>query len=284
MFRKLIPFAALLLLAGCKTDPNIVAGTPRPKEYKTVISLSPSTSELLGATNKAGLLLKGRTRACNFPADVPQAPVVCDVKPDFEKIAKIHPDLILYDKDLFSDSDIAKLKTLGADMFILDATTLDKFEAEAASLASMVGGETPMSEYIDRVNKAVQTARASGDENKNTTVAMISPGKGGEHYIAGTDSFQAEEIRLAGAKPIGPKSSKFEVLSPETLLKDDPDFIVTGGDPTDFVKDSRFAGLKAVKTKGHVFGIKDDIAYRRGFRVDVFILNVYKQIEAVKHG
>jgi len=166
-------------------------------------------------------------------------------------------------------------------IFVLDATTIDKFEYEAADLASKVGGETLMSSYIDNIGKAIESARAGG--GKPFTVALIIRGKGGEHMIAGTESFQAAELQAANATPVGPKSTKFEMLSPETLIKDDPDFVITAGPPDDFVKDSRFASLQAVR-KGHVFGINQDIAERRGYRVDRFILDTFKTMDGARHG
>lgn len=284
MFRKLLPALALFLLvaAGCNNSSQaIVGGKPRPKEFRAVISLSPSATEVIAAMSK-GDVLRGRTASCNYPALVQHIPVVAGVKPDYELIAKIKPDLIVYDKDLYSAADIAKLKEICPDHFSFEGETVDAFTTELSSLSAMLGGESNMSKYVDKIFQAKQLAQSSGPAKK-PKVAMLMAGQGSEHMINGIDSFQADELRDSGGEPVGPKGKLFVSLSPEVLIQADPDFVITAGDPAGFLKDSRFKDLRAVK-ENHVFGINADIALRRGGRVDVFIQNVSNILAGRVHG
>ena len=284
MFRKLLPALAILsfVAAGCNnSNQAIVGGKSRPKEYRAVISLSPSVTEVFGAMSKTEVL-KGRTASCNYPALVQRLPVVAGVKPDYELLAKIKPDLIVYDKDLYNASDIAKLKEICPDQFVFEAGTVDAFTKEATALSAMVGAETNMSTYVDKIYQARQIAQ-SGGPAKKPKVAMLMAGQGSEHMIDGVDSFQADEFRASGGDPVGPKGTLFATLSPEVLIQADPDFIITAGDPAGFLKDSRFKDLRAVK-ENHVFGLNADIALRRGGRVDVFIQNVSNILAGRVHG
>jgi len=284
MLRKLLPVAAILIFiaAGCNpSEEKVVGGKPRPKEYQTVVSLSPSSTELFGAMSKFDSL-KGRTAACNWPSSVLHLPIVAGVKPNYELLAKMKPDLIIYDKDLYNASDIGKLKQICPDMLVIDATNIEDFKKEIIDMASKLGGESNMSTYVDKILHAKQIA-LSGADAKKPKVALLMPGMGSEHMIEGVDSFQADEIRNSGGVPVGPKGSLFVSLTPETLIQLDPDFILTAGDPAGFLKDTRFANLRAVK-ENHVFGINQDIALRRGGRVDVFITNVGNILSGRVHG
>lgn len=284
MLRTFWPVVALvaIVIAGCSpSTEQVIGGKSRPKEYKAVVSLSPSTTELFGSMIKYEVL-KGRTSSCNWPPEIKLVPVVAGVKPDYEKIAAIKPDLIVYDKSLYSDADVAKIKQICPDTWVLDADTLSDFKRQIIEFAAMTGGETNMSSYVDKIYYA---EHAAGDykPNPKPKCALIMPGKGTEHMIDGTDSFQADVIRTCGGEPVGPKGKVFVPLSPETLTSENPDFIITAGDPADFLKDSRFANLKAVK-ENHVFGILADIVLRRGGRVNVFIAGVSNILQGKVHG
>ncbi len=133
-----------------------------------------------------------------------------------------------------------------------------------------------MMDYANRIREA-ESAGKGGAASPRIKVAMIMAGPSGAHMIAGTDSFQADEIRAAGGDPVGPKADKFVPLNPENLLTDNPDFIVFAGKGEPFIQDSRFAGLKAIKA-GHVANMDGDVALRKGSRVDKFINGLAKAI------
>lgn len=281
MFRTVLLATVFLsvLMAGCGANAPIIGGSPRKVVYQSLISLSPGGTELLSAMQKWSLL-KGRTASCNYPSYVTKTPVVTNgTKPDFEKIAEAKPDFIVYDANLTSDSDVEALKKICPTLFPLKATTLKDYEIEAITMASDLGGESYMSEYLDKVHQAEELAKGKD----SPTVTLIIPGKGSEHMIAGTESFQADELRASGGTAVGPKGTEFVTLNPETLIQLNPDYIVTAGSPDPFLKDSRFAGLKAVKAN-HVFGVDQDIALRRGARVDLFITGVSNAIHGGKIG
>ena len=97
--RWALPFLILTLLlplSGCADKPARLAR--RPKVYRKIISLSPGTSEIV-ASDADATTLKGRTAACNFPQNMMASiPIVASIKPDYEKIQSLKPDMILYDK------------------------------------------------------------------------------------------------------------------------------------------------------------------------------------------
>jgi iron complex transport system substrate-binding protein len=242
------------------------------------VSLSPSTTELV-ADISYGSKLVGRTQADNFPASVAKVTVVASVKPDYEMIATLKPDLVVYDSDLYNESDIAKIKTLGADTWVMSARTIDDYADQVRKLSALLGAEMNGSTYVDKVLAARDSAL--GEVKKNPAkVAIILPGQGSEHMIAGIKSFYADAVKGAGATPIGPDAEKFVTISPEWLISENPDAIVIGVNKADppgaaeavnaILKDGRFRNVKAIAKK-QIIPMDQDVLLRRGWRVDKLI-------------
>ena len=226
-------------------------------------------------------IFTGRTSACDWPISVTNTRVVADVKPDYEKIAEVKPDLIMVDKQLYSEADLAKIKTLGAQVFEWDPKSLDEYKKELVNLALLMGGENNVSSYMDRIGVAVDAAKARAPQKKST-VSVILPDASGKHLWLGTESFQGEEIRAAQLDLIGPKGDKFVSLDAEALLRADPDYIlIASTKPDEFLKDVRFAQLKAIKDN-KAFGLNPDLVLRRGGRVDILIENLSKKMYGAK--
>lgn len=265
---------------GCEKVER-VGGTAPPKLFRSYISLSPSATELFSQYTDVKLM--GRTVSCNWPPNVAQVPVVMrGVKPDYEAIQKLEADVVVYDKQLFSESDIEPIKTAGKEVFALDAKSLKDLRTQAVEFASFSMAELKMSDYMDLLDSAVDGAKAqvAGSELK---VAIVLPGQGSEHMIAGTESFQADCLKQIGVIPAGPKGTNFVALNAEWLIAENPDVIIVSDDPTPFVTDARFKSLKAI-TKRHIFGIKGDVLLRAGSRVDKLIRSMGDLLAQAKEG
>ncbi len=265
-------FIALLFLVGCK-QPVTFGGEPRTTVYRSVISLSPSTTELMALT---GIPIRGRTKACDFPIQVRDVEVVANLKPNYELIASKKPDLILYDRDLYGSTEVEKLKQTGAKILPLGAYTVEGHIKEMYELGNLLSGEATINDYVIRLRKNIQASL--GDRpTRPITAIMVIPDSGGRHMLAGSKSFQADMVRISGATLLGPDSNKFESLNPEWVLSQNPDWIIVAGTSKEFLADTRFSGLSAVKNSKY-FGIDQDVCLRRGMRVEKFIYGAHKMI------
>ncbi|MBS1717866.1 MAG: ABC transporter substrate-binding protein [Armatimonadetes bacterium] len=268
--------ALLSLLAGCsKQEKELVGGKDRPKEYFRMICMNPGATEIIAGTFQMVPAIVGRSKSDNYPSKVETKPVVVDVKPDYEKIVKLKPDLIVYDSSLFSESDVEPLKKTNAELYDIHSDTLAQLKLHIRELSSMMHNETVASKSIDEIEDEEMNASAN-PLSPTPTVAYMIPDTNGMHMIAGTSSFWADAVNKMGGKLVGPSANKFVTLNAESLIKDDPDYIITAGSPDPIVKDSRFAVLKAVKNQ-HVYGINDEIALRVGARV-VYLLQSVRKI------
>jgi len=296
--RRLLSLPLLVLAGlavfGCETAPQTRGGQPITEPVRSVVSLSPSSTEILASINY-NRILTGRTESDNFPISVSSVPVVASVKPNYEKIAAIKPQLVLYDELLYSKDDIKKITDLGAKTFAFNANTVDEFTKQIYRLGALVNSESNASSYVDKILAAKSTAQAQS-LSRNPKVAVVLVGDGTEHMVVGTKSFLADVIRSAGGEPVGPDSDRFVSLSPESFVASNPEMIVIAypvfsknEDLTrdgaikrakKIVNDPRLKSVLAVQ-KELILPVDEDILTRRGYRVDRLIEEISRRIQAV---
>jgi len=279
----------LLVLAGCGRRLQQLGGYPKIRP-RNEISLSPSTTEIL-ATDGDFNALKGRTSSCDYPAMVRGLPVYANVQPDFEAITKAAPDLVVFDDSLYSPTVIAKIKQVVGEnkVFEFHATTIAAFEDQLRQLGAVLSRPIDFSQYIDKIESEREAAKSSAP----STVPKIAVVSG--TYIAGTKSFVADVLRLAGGEPSGPDSDRFVPMNPEALLQSNPDMVILAtqestdsNDPkanvagllkaaNEFASDPRFKALKAVKGN-QIYPLDATLVLREGSRVDELISDISQRI------
>jgi iron complex transport system substrate-binding protein len=269
--------ALAILVVGCGQHSQEAFRRPK-KFYRDIVSLSPGATEIIFQDLQvAGQTLKGRTESCNYPQGIQKVPVVTKrFKPDYELLASMKPDLIVYDATLYNDSDVEKLKELGIELFALQSSSLKEFRISLYKLGAKTRSEQNISEYDEKIQAAMDKAAGSHSGPKKT-VAVIMPGNGAEHMIAGVDSFQSDIVRASGGTAVGPKASRFVQLDPEALIQWNPDVILVAGPISSVAKDPRLQNLKAVKGN-QVLAVSPDIILRAGSRVDTVINGISGQL------
>ncbi len=279
--RSRAPSSILLLaafvLAGCGLSAPRIGGEMRPKFYRSAVSLAPGATEVV-SMKAPHVRLMGTTTSCNYPPGLKGHKIAMKgMKPDYERIAEIKPELVVYDADLTSEADVAKFKELGIETFGFRGKTVKEYIESLYRFGALVGSETGISEYCDQILSAINQADAVGFDPK-PKVAMLLPGSGSEHMIAGTRSFYADLLRSAGGHPVGPEADVFVALSAESLVSKDPDFVFVAGSRDPVLKDPRLASLQALKN-ARVVQLNPDVALRRGMRVNSLINEVRRFME-----
>lgn len=280
LFLAIVPILSLLL-AGCESYQE-VGGRPNPKRVGKIVSLSPSTTELVAANLYGISELVGRTASCNYPAGISSVPVVAEVKPSFERIAAAKPDLIIYDAGLYSQGDVEKLKQLNIELFEFKANTIDEYADTCLRLASRTGCESRMSDYIDRMYAEVSLNQGTKPENP-PKVAIVLRNPDGSLMVAGTKSFLGDVLTKCGAAPVGPESTKFENANVESLIEMAPEVILTTdalGSQDGILKDPRLQSIPAVKKK-YVAATTGDVLLRAGTRVRDLVERVGKLVREI---
>ncbi len=254
--------AALVLLAGCG-QVQIQGGTLRKDPNAKLISLSPSTTEIVELTQMNQRLI-GRTDADNGQV-VSKVPVVVrNTKPDYEAITAAKPDIILYDSTIFSDLDTEKLKSTGAELFDFKAKNFKEFEDSLWKLTSRIGGEAWVSEYIDRIYIAREKYQGGMEGGEVKVMALM--GGSGEYMAVGRQSILAEIMSFAGGTPVGPDSDKFTTMGAEQIVASAPEIIFTPGQADQILSDPRLQSVPAVKGR-RVYDVNANYLLRTGQRV-----------------
>ncbi|HXH62019.1 MAG TPA: helical backbone metal receptor [Fimbriimonadaceae bacterium] len=246
--------ASVLLLAivgGCNQSDVGYGGKKRPKGYANVVSLSPSTTEYVIGLG-SGNLLVGRTAASDRPPQIKTVPiVVVDQRPDPEKILAQNPDLIVYDKALYSDDEIAKIKALGIETMEYDPRTVEDYADFGYRLAAKLADETTFAEHIDAVYREVADARATPTTDPKTTI-LLGDGNG-NYLVMGVDGFHANLFKICGGVPVGVPGPRFAPINIEKLIDLNPEVVYAGDEEAlKILKDPRLQGIKAVK-EHHVY-------------------------------
>jgi len=261
--------AGVLLLAGCQPE-QPTGGKQRPKYYRSSISLSPSTTEIQ-QTYFYGAKLQGRTSSCNYPPQVKTTGIVCDTKPNYELITQLKPEVVFYDKTLYNESDIAKIKSSAPGALIIeeDVHTLDDYVEFLRVTAGHIGNEMAVNEYCDKVMK---TRESVSDIKNRPTTMIITEAENGQMMVAGTKTFIADVVRGCGADVKGPDADKFVPLNAEQFIQTNPDVILVNEPGFKVLMgDGRFGSVKAVAaTKpilGEVTAHPDDPAAKAKLRV-----------------
>lgn len=263
-------------LAGCHPS-NGWRGKPRPgTPISKYVSLSPSTTELIqAATNQASSLVIGRTAECDYPYGLKSPIVLMGTEPNYELIAKLQPQVVIYEKDLFSPASIAKLEEMGFKTKAIETDNSQQYREALVDIAQNLGTELYASKYLDQLDQSLSILKdAIGD---GYSMALVIGSPTGGYMVSGTNTLVADQFRQAGGTFVGPDESKFVPLSIEQLVKWNPDVIVTESSSVDgMLKDPAMSVVPAIKN-GRILGVQSNILLRDGARID-------KRLEALAAG
>lgn len=271
MLRKVVgALAGLALvsaLVGCGAAATTQGGQERTVLADKVISLSPSTTEAIcGNTVYQGLV--GKTADCNFPSTLNRVDnVVKGTTINYELALSKQPNLVVYDADLYDESDVAKFKEAGIEVFAYAPKTMKEYEEAQIELAKLTAQEARVSEMLDKLSATIQLGKGSIPEGA-VSVAVLIGGGSTEYLAAGTGTLQADLLRNIHLDFQGPDTSLFSPINVEQLIAWNPDMILTTEEGFRAIQaDSRVQTLSAVQNN-RVFSVNPDILLRAGARLD----------------
>lgn len=261
-----------LLGVGCGVERYPVGGAFPEKIYTRIVSLSPSTTELLGMLAQEPNVI-GRTAACNAPETIRDVPIVANVRPNIEKIVALQADLVLIDYQVANPQDIARLKEHRIPVRVVTIKTVEDWIREVTELGDLLMSQTMASREVDKVRAETVTAKQDAIVPPPRVVVAMNAS---QPWVAGTESFQADVVRKAGGVPVGPSSDKFVQVSREQILQYNPDVVFVPDDVEPFFQDPAWRATLAGK-KGNIVAIKGDILLRAGARVALLIRTMHEE-------
>jgi iron complex transport system substrate-binding protein len=263
-----------LLIAGIVLA---LAGAAQPAR---IVSTSPSITETLFAVD-LGDRVVGVSNHCRYPSAALSLPKIGTyTRPDAEKIALLHPDLVIIHKS--ATVLAAKLSALKIPYAEVKVGSL----AETYSMISDIGRAAGVADRAARLNREIQSrldAFRVEVKNQAKPAALIivgrNPGMLTNLVAVGAGPYLAELLEIAGgANVLSDSAIAYPHISLETVIRLNPDVIldlsITGDPGADSVKQGERLRepwltrreLSAVRN-GRIFGLASEALITPGPRV-----------------
>lgn len=268
----LLKIKILLFLLWLSMISTANANTKLNTEARRIISLAPNLTEILCEVGAAHQIV-GRDKYSDYPDLMKKVPIAADYyKLNLERIVKLHPDLVVLEYSAISQAQIERLQKWGIPVYVNHATDLQSIINTTIALGTLSGHQALGQEKAKYFAKLLQSYRKNPKykikvfyELWNAPLLTVN-----EHTVIG------QCITLCGGSNIfGKLHQETPKISIETVLKEDPDIIVTSVNKDFWL---RWKHLKAVK-KGKVFYLAPDVIERTGPRLFVGIQKLSEFIQ-----
>jgi iron complex transport system substrate-binding protein len=240
-----------------------------------IISLAPSNTEILYALGLEDRIV-GVTDYCNYPPQVTEKETIGGYSSvDVEKVVSLHPDLVVA-ADGSTEEVIDHLRGIGLTVIALNPPDIQGILHDIEIMGQATGTEAEAEAIV-----ADMQARMDAVQERH---AAISHAPTVAHvvwhdpiYVSGADTFQNEQIMLAGGKNAFGEIEEWGTVTLEEFIVANPDIIIVNsgsgmGNEGEhaiynfFMQEDRLKNLNAVK-QGRVYVIDSDIIDRGGPRI-----------------
>ncbi len=235
----------------------------RSRPPQRIISLAPSNTEILFALG-LGDRIVGVTDYCDYP---PEAKKMVSIggysTPDVERIVSQNPDLILAALGS-GQENISLLKNLGFPVVALNPRSLESVLKNIELIGEITNSQKQAEEVVSSMRERMEVigekVRQRAKKEKPRVLYVVwYP----ELWVAGSNTFPDELIRIAGGRNIAAEIEEWKIMSMESVVEGDPEVIIcsghTGASYTirdNILKDSQFQSLRAINS-GRVYPVTD---------------------------
>jgi iron complex transport system substrate-binding protein len=225
-------FVLLLVGAACQRAPSVSNTNAPPAaapQYERIISLSPSTTEVL-----YGLGLFPRVIAVSdydeFPPEVKRLPRIGGwSNTNLEQVASLRPDLVVM-ADAQAPFVKDKLDALGLKTLAVPSRSVEDALTSIEQIGRATGHEQEAQQLINETRAKLEGVRARTHALPRLRVLCIVdrvPGTLRGLYAATSSSFIGQLIETAGGTSIAPAvPSGFGQISKEAVVTLDPEVII----------------------------------------------------------
>jgi iron complex transport system substrate-binding protein len=275
LFVRLLLVALALPMAACAREPRPVAvrtaddfgdtlsaGTPPQR----IVSLNPSTTELLFAIGAGGRLV-GRTTYDMWPVAARAVPDLGPgLRPNVEAVLAVHPDLVvLYASDDNRDA-ARRLRAAGIQTAAFRVDRIADFERVTRALGVLTGDTAAALATVDSVRATIARVRTATASLPHPTVFW--PLYDQPLLATGSGSYLNELIDIAGGRNIyGFMKEPSPRVTFEDLMRRDPDVVLTSPESRGrYLADPRWQALRALRD-GHLLVVDTTLVLRPGPRL-----------------
>lgn len=252
------------------------------KEPKRIVSLMPSNTEILFALG-AGNQVVGVTDQDNYPEQAEKLPKVGGFKVNVEKIVSLNPDLVVANSGNEKEA-LDQLKSMGIPVLVTDAQSI-KEVYKAIHLVSLATNRAREADnLVANMEKEARTIYGKVVNIPEDQKAKVWFELDSNLYTVGGDTFLNELIELAGGKNVASGLKGWPKVSPEQVVKWNPDVIFTTYGGVEEIKERQgWQSLAAVKGN-RVYALNPDLLNRPGPRIYQGIEQMAKILYPEKFG
>lgn len=234
-----------------------------PDRIHRIVCLAPSITDTVYAIG-AGADIVGITDYTLYPPQARQKTSIGEVlRPSLERIAVLHPDIVIGIAPLNSAETIRGVERIGVPVFLVNPTGIEGLYKAIASIGRALGREPEASALISQLQVRERKVRSQAAAGKHPAVFFaisIDP-----CITAGHGAFITELLAAAGARSVtGDLAQEWVNINIEAIIPRRPEFIL-------LVKNSPF-GLKELRERpgwktldavrmGHVIWADDRLQY-----------------------
>ena len=253
-----LPLAASRLVAD-ETGRQVTL----PDHVHRIICLAPSITDTVYAIG-AGADVAGITDYTLYPPEARQKPSIGEVlRPSLERIAVLHPDLVIGIAPLNDAETIRGIERIGIPVFLVNATGLDGLYSSIASIGRAVGREAEATALVARLRERERKVRSTAAAGNRPTIFLaisIDP-----CITAGRRAFITELLSAAGARSVTDDIAQEWIdVNIEAILPRKPTFVLLLKDSPFGLQEMRqhpgWNSLEAVRM-GRVLRIDDRLQY-----------------------
>jgi iron complex transport system substrate-binding protein len=237
------------------------------KNPARIISTAPNLTEMIFAIG-AGDLLVGRTRFCNYPAEVNKIEIIGDMLHiNFEKIVELKPDLIFMTVEGNTKELYDKLKGLGIQIYVTNPRSLNDILRTIKNMGIILNRKDKADSLVNSINKSLKEISSKNLKRQRAIfVVSFSP-----LIIAGKNTFINEILEQTNLENISPEKSisAYPMISREEVLDKNPDVIILPSSKYSTEEILRvypeWKNLKAIKNRKIIY-VDQDLFFRPGPR------------------
>lgn len=240
------------------------------KEPLRIVSGSPANTEILYALG-LGERVVGVTSFCDYPPEALQVEKIGDLAPlNIEKVLSLRPDLVVGDV-LNSKDSVLRLEELGVPVLALNPNSFQQSLEAILLVGKATGKGLEAEKLVKDLAGILATVEEKGNHIKERGLkVLIVVGMELSNqplWTAGPGSFLHEAVILAGGQNIAEDIGRaWAQMSIESILKRDPDLIITEMDPSCFYLDKIWSNVSALRER-QVYQIDVNLFSRPGPRM-----------------
>lgn len=256
-----------------------------PQEPQRIISTAPDNTEILFALGLKNKIV-GITNYCNFPEETKNMEKIGEMSPlNFEKIVSLKPDFILAYAG-FQLQEIPRLRELGLKVIVIEPLNLQETLKSIQMVATVCGIPEKGNILVENLSQRIDQIKTAVFNLKITKKPKIFIGGIYETiWTPGEGTLFDELISLAGGINMAAGFSGWTKISPEFIVKEDPDIIIIpigAMNPGDELKIKEniyqrpgWSNLSAIKNQ-KIFLVNEDLFFRAGPRSVDGLERLYK--------